>query len=79
MPCSEIAECCDCLEHFCLTCDEPGKCPDCDGAMCQDCKEMSIEDRRGRCYSCDDPDLADTSFPQWVREGGMKRRWLRPG
>jgi hypothetical protein len=80
MPCSEIAECADCLESFCLTCDiDAGKCPDCSSHLCEGCKELAVDDRRGRCYTCDDPELADTTLPQWVREGGMKKRWLRPG
>jgi hypothetical protein len=79
MPCSEIRQCTDCLEQFCLTCDIDFKvCPDCSESLCEDCAELAVDDRRGRCFTCDDPELADNSFPQWVTEGGMKKRWLRP-
>jgi hypothetical protein len=79
MPSSEILQCVDCLEHFCTTCDfESKRCPDCGEPMCQECAEFALDTRRGRCFTCDDPELADNSFPQWVRDGGMKKRWQRP-
>lgn len=77
---SNIHQCTDCLDHFCETCDFNAKrCPDCEEMLCEACADLSIDTRRGRCYSCDDPELADNSFPQWVREGGMKKRWTQPG
>ena len=64
MPNSEISECTDCIEPFCLTCDfEFGRCPDCGGRLCQECAASALEERRGRCLSCDDPELATVQFP----------------
>lgn len=64
MASSDIWQCTDCNEPFCIVCDfEHGHCPDCHEALCEACFALARETRRNRCYSCDDPELATVQFP----------------
>jgi hypothetical protein len=61
---SEIQQCADCCENFCLTCDDEWRsCPDCSDRLCTECAAISLDMRLGRCISCfSEDDLTGQRF-----------------
>lgn len=75
---SQVLECCDCLNHFCSTCDFGHTyCPDCKQSLCEACSS-DADARMSRCASCHDPDTATTLFPYASDERLLHKHYSAP-